>query len=61
MKTLDAISYALLAMVAIKFVDDVIRAKPTPAAGPAQVESSLSKGSFCPIGESRGPVKRVYA
>jgi hypothetical protein len=31
MKTLNAISYALLVMVAIKFVDDVIRANPTLA------------------------------
>ena len=32
MKTTDTISYALLAMVAIKFLADFIRAKPTLAA-----------------------------
>jgi ABC-type iron transport system FetAB permease component len=31
MKTLSAISYAILAMVAIKFMDDVVRAEPTLA------------------------------
>ena len=29
MNTLDVISYALLAMITIKFVDDVIRAEPS--------------------------------
>jgi hypothetical protein len=29
MKTLSAISYVILAMVAIKFIDDVVRAEPT--------------------------------
>ena len=29
MKTLSAISYAILAMVAIKFINDVVRAEPT--------------------------------
>ena len=31
MKTLSAISYAILAMVAIKFINDVVRAEPTLA------------------------------
>jgi hypothetical protein len=31
MKTLSAISYAILAMVAIKFINDVVQAEPTLA------------------------------
>ncbi|HMH01989.1 MAG TPA: hypothetical protein VK555_11270 [Terriglobales bacterium] len=33
MKTLDTISYALLTMIAIKFVDVIIRSKPPLMAG----------------------------
>jgi len=31
MKTLSAISYTFLVMIAIKFMDDVVRAEPTLA------------------------------
>ncbi len=33
MKTLDTISFVVLAMIAIKFVDDVIQAKPDQESG----------------------------
>jgi hypothetical protein len=37
MNTLDVISYALLAMITIKFVDDVIRAEPSLTANRKQL------------------------